>query len=200
MRVFGIQLSLLLVFFSVNGRAQDPLEFAQVAYLKASNAGMDDGTTAVVSVSVAISGDLMVMGVPEEESSATGVNGDESDNRSRRSGAVYVFRRENEQWVQEAYLKASNTSILDDFGESVAISGDLIVVGASGEDSGATGVNGDQSDNSSGRSGAAYVFRRENGGWSQEAYLKASNTGEGCLLYTSPSPRDQRGSRMPSSA
>ena len=179
MRVFGIQLSLLLVFFSVNGRAQDPLEFAQVAYLKASNAGMDDGTTASVSVSVAISGDLMVMGVPEEESSATGVNGDESDNRSTRSGAVYVFRRENEQWVQEAYLKASNTSILDDFGESVAISGDLIVVGASGEDSGATGVNGDQSDNSSGRSGAAYVFRRENGGWSQEAYLKASNTGEG---------------------
>ena len=179
MRVFGIQLSLLLFFFSVNGRAQDPLEFAQVAYLKASNAGMDDGTTASVSVSVAISGDLMVMGVPEEESSATGVNGDESDNRSRRSGAAYVFRRENEQWVQEAYLKASNTSILDDFGESVAISGDLIVVGASGEDSGATGVNGDQSDNSSGRSGAAYVFRRENGGWSQEAYLKASNTGEG---------------------
>ena len=79
------------------------------------------------------------------------------------------------EFVQSAYLKASNTDQFDEFGSSVAISGDLMVVGAPSEASGATGVNGDQSDNSRANSGAAYVFLQENGQWVQEAYLKASN-------------------------
>ena len=33
-----------------------------------------------------------------------------------------------------------------------------------------------------------------------ERFLKVINDINNCLLYTSPSPRDQRGSRMPSSA
>lgn len=60
--------------------------------------------------------------------------------------------------AQQAYLKASNTEGGDNFGQSVAISGDTIVVGANEEDSYATGVNGDQSDNSALQSGAVYVF------------------------------------------
>ena len=60
---------------------------------------------------------------------------------------------------------------------SVAVSGDTVVVGASEEDSNATGVNGNQSDNSAVDSGAAYVFVRSGTNWSQQAYLKASNTG-----------------------
>src|SRR5690606_39802821 len=43
----------------------------------------------------------------------------------------------------------------------------------------ATGVDGDQADNSANSSGAVYVFRRAGGVWEQEAYLKASNTDGG---------------------
>ena len=77
--------------------------------------------------------------------------------------------------VQQAYLKASNTDSSDGFGVSVAISGDTVVVGADGEDSNATVVDGDQANNDASKAGAAYVFVRTAGGWSQQAYLKASN-------------------------
>ena len=53
----------------------------------------------------------------------------------------------------------------------------LRVVGAHTEDSASTGVNGNQSSNAASNSGAAYVFVRSGGQWSQQAYLKASNTG-----------------------
>ena len=62
------------------------------------------------------------------------------------------------------------------FGRSVAVSGDTVVVGADGEESNATGINGDQDDNSASYAGAAYVFVRNGAIWSQQAYLKASNT------------------------
>ena len=78
---------------------------------------------------------------------------------------------------QEAFLKASNVDQFDQFGISVAVSGETLVVGASGEDSSAVGVDGNQADNSLGQAGAAYVFVRSGATWSQETYLKASNTG-----------------------
>src|SRR5436189_144995 len=83
------------------------------------------------------------------------------------------------QIAQQAYLKASNTGANDNFGRSVASSGNTIVVGASGESSNATGVNGNQDNNSAANAGAAYVFVRAGTNWTQEAYLKASNTGAG---------------------
>ena len=78
-------------------------------------------------------------------------------------------------WSQQAYLKASNTDANDGFGQSVSISGDTLVVGAWNEASAATGVNGDQADNSSPLAGAAYVFARSGGTWTQQAYLKADS-------------------------
>ena len=90
------------------------------------------------------------------------------------SGAVYVFTRTGGVWTQQAYLKASNTDALDQFGVSVAISGDTIAVGAQFEDS-----NGSQSDNSAQDSGAVYVFTRTGGVWTQQAYLKGHNTEAG---------------------
>jgi hypothetical protein len=59
--------------------------------------------------------------------------------------------------AQQAYLKASNTGGDDFFGSSVAVSGDTIVVGAFSEDSSATGINGDEADNSYLEAGAAYL-------------------------------------------
>ena len=78
--------------------------------------------------------------------------------------------------IQQTYLKASNTETGDAFGSSVAIAGDTVVVGARNEASNATGVNGIQSNNAAPKAGAAYVFVRNAGGWSQQAYLKSSNT------------------------
>ncbi len=158
----------------------------QHAYLKASTTTFDSYEPDKFGSSVAISGDTLIIGAPEERSSAKGVDGDQSDNGALNSGAVYVFTRLGNSWHQQAYLKASNTDPEDHFGSSVAISGDILVVGAPGESSTATGVNGDQTINEtvySGffffspiRSGAAYVFVREGTTWSQQAYLKASNS------------------------
>lgn len=143
---------------------------SEQAFLKASNVGAYDE----FGTSVAISGDTIVVGVPGEDSAATGINGDQG-NGATSSGAAYVFVRVGDVWTQQAYLKASNANALDVFGKSVAISGDTIVVGAPGEDSAATGVNGDQG-NTTDYAGAAYVFVRNGDTWSQQAYLKASNT------------------------
>jgi hypothetical protein len=74
------------------------------------------------------------------------------------AGAAYVFTRSGTIWSQQAYLKASNTGAGDDFGYAVALSGDTLVVGANTEDSNATGVGGNQNDNSAVDAGATYVF------------------------------------------
>ncbi|MCW5977458.1 MAG: hypothetical protein KIT09_05245 [Bryobacteraceae bacterium] len=154
----------------------DPI--SQQAYLKASNTrgGDPDNANGWFGAAVAVSGDTVVVGAPTESSGAKGVNGDQSDSSARTSGAAYVFVRSDGAWTQQAYLKASNTDAGDLFGSSVAISGDTIVVGAYGEASNAKGINGNQNDNSAPRAGAAYVFVRNGGAWSQQAYLKASNT------------------------
>jgi hypothetical protein len=145
--------------------------WTQQAYLKASNTGAVD----FFGYYVSISGDTVVVGAYLEDSNATGVDGDQNNNDATDSGAAYVFVREGTTWTQQAYLKASNTGAGDNFGASVSISGDTIVVGSWHEDSNATGVNGDQNDNSASDSGAAYVFVREGTTWTQQAYLKASN-------------------------
>lgn len=147
--------------------------WVQQAYLKASNSDIHDE----FGQSVAIDGDRIVVGAPEESSSATGVDGDETDNSILSAGAAYVFERTGTVWSQVAYLKASNPEFDDKFGCSVAVTGDTVVVGARLEDSDADGINGDESNNDALRSGAAYVFRLTSGVWSQEAYLKASNSG-----------------------
>jgi len=151
--------------------------WSQQSYLKAVNCWSGD----LFGWSVAVSGDILVVGAPGEESNATGVNGNWSDNSAPDSGAAYIFVRSGTTWFEQAYLKASNTGQFDLFGRSVAISGTTVVVGAPAEDSQATGVNGDSADNSATDSGAAYVFVRLaiGGIWIQQAYLKPSNTGSG---------------------
>src|SRR5688500_18573083 len=150
---------------------QDDIDgLAQEAYLKASNTETGDE----FGDAVAISGDTLVVGVPNEDSAATGVHGNQNDNSAFNAGAAYVFVRSGTTWAQQAYLKASNTGPGDAFGISVAISGDTIVVGAFLESSNATGVNGNQNDNSTLGAGAAYVFVRSGTTWSQQAYLKSA--------------------------
>lgn len=146
--------------------------WSQQAYLKASNADPWDS----FGRSVGIYEETIVVGANAESSNATDVNGDQFNNNAPASGAAFVFVRSGNTWEQQAYLKASNTGAVDLFGAAVGISGDTIVVGASEEDSSATGVDGDGSDNSTTTSGAAYLFTRAGTTWSPQAYLKPSNT------------------------
>jgi hypothetical protein len=150
----------------------------QVGYIKASN----PSERAQFGDAIALSGDgnTLAVGARAESSAAAGINGNQADTSALSSGAVYVFARAGDRWVQQAYLKASNPGSNDQFGHVVALSadGNILAVSAPFEDSGATGVDGDQADNSLQQSGAVYVFARTGTVWSQQAYLKASNTGE----------------------
>lgn len=159
----------------------------QVGYIKASNGeaydhfGCGGASAGHTGNSVAISrdGNTMAIGAPYESSGARGVDGDQGDNSVFASGAVYVFAREGENWIQQAYVKASNPGATDHFGSSVVLSGDgnTLAVAAHFESSAATGVNGDENDDSIPQAGAVYVFTRTGNTWSQQAYIKAANTG-----------------------
>ncbi len=146
--------------------------WTQQAYIKASNTGVNDQ----FGFSVALSADTLAVGAKREDSNATGINGNQTDNSTADSGAVYVFTRSGTTWTQQAYIKASNTDLDDSFGDSVALEGDTLAVGANEEDSNATGINGNQADNSAANSGAVYVFTRSGTTWTQQAFIKASNT------------------------
>ncbi len=154
---------------------------AGIGYIKASNAGAQDGLGAVA---LSADGSALAIGATGESSNATGVDGNQADDSARGSGAVYVFRRSGASWAQEAYLKASNAQAGDLFGSAVALAADghTLAVGARQEDSGATGVDGNQHDNSAPQSGAVYVFTRSGTQWAQQAYVKAGNTGAGDLF------------------
>jgi hypothetical protein len=149
--------------------------WAQQAYVKASNAGAGDAFG--WSVALSADGSTLAVGAWGEDSSATGVDGNQSDNAAPNSGAAYVFTRNGAIWTQQAYVKAMYPDAADFFGGQLALSadGNTLAVGAWGEDSSATGVNGNQADNSFGNAGAAYVFIRTGTAWAQRGYLKASN-------------------------
>ena len=154
---------------------------ASIGYFKASNTGTNDYFGE--SVSLSADGNTLAVGAYEEDSNATGINGDDSaeDNIIIDTGAVYVFTRTATGWSQQAYIKASNTNFLDEFGESVSLSadGNTLAVGAKGEDSSATGIDGGETaegNNELEKAGAVYMFTRTASGWSQQAYIKASNT------------------------
>jgi hypothetical protein len=159
--------------------------WTQQAYVKASNpeAGDQFGT------SVALSGDgsTLAVGAELEDSASAGINGNQVDNTATDAGAVYVYTRSGTTWTQQAYVKASNTGANDNFGHSVALSGDgsTLAVGAWLEDSASAGINGNQADNTAANAGAVYVYTRSGTTWTQQAYVKASNTGATDLFGTS---------------
>jgi hypothetical protein len=154
----------------------DAGQWREEAFIKASNAEAED----LFGISVALEGDLLVVGAPEEDGESGGVNGDDG-NETPGSGAVYVFRYHDAAWRQEAYLKAEFPTVGDGFGRSVALengeSGAVrIAVGAWHDSNSAVGTNPKQRDSAAANSGAAYVFEYRAGGWVQVSYLKPSNT------------------------
>ena len=76
------------------------------------------------------------------------------------SGVVYVYVRSGQTWSQQAKLVASDGAAFDHLGSMLAVDGDTVVAGASGDDS---------------SRGSAYVFTRSGTTWSQQAKLVASD-------------------------
>jgi hypothetical protein len=105
---------------------------------------MDDEDGDRFGYAIALDGDTAVIGAPGKEGAR---------------GAAYVFTRTGEVWSQAQKLVIVGDRMANDFfGAAVAISGDHLLVGAFGR---------------AGQQGAAYVFRREDGKWSQLQELLA---------------------------
>jgi trimeric autotransporter adhesin len=142
----------------------------QDAYLKPSNTIAEKGNDVNFGWSVAVSGDVIIVGAVYEYSNQTGIINDDgtasADISAVYAGAVFAFERDGSgNWIQDAYIKASNDEASDCFGTSVAISGETVVTGSFGEDSSQTAVTNDDgmagSDNTANVAGAAYVFTRK---------------------------------------
>ena len=160
-------------------------ELRQIAYIKASNTGGGDnfgagGNISGDAVVLSKDGGTLAVGAPFESSSSSGVGGNQVDKSLYGSGAVYIFTHQGDNWVQQAYLKASNPGLMDNFGFVTALSGNgnTLAVSAHSESSGDAGVEADQSDNSIPQAGAVYIFTRTGDSWDQQAYIKSSNIGE----------------------
>lgn len=154
----------------------------QATFAKASHPDVDDVFGAYVSLSD--DGDTLAVAATAEDSAATGVNGDASDNSASSAGAVFVYARTANGWVPQAYIKASNTDADDGYGRSVVLSGDGNTLAVNGyfEDGGIGGINGDENDNSRAGSGAVYIYSRSGSTWTQTAYIK-SDTPLGFHLF-----------------
>lgn len=147
-----------------------------VAYLKAPNA--DDKDEFGYAIALSGDGNTLAVSTINEASSATGIDGNQLDNLAPASGAVYLYVNNGSSWQSQAYIKASNSNLVDSFGFSVSLDSDgtTLLVGAPGESSSAQSINGDETDNTGSLSGAAYVFELQNNQWAQTAYLKSSNS------------------------
>ncbi|GAB4024579.1 hypothetical protein GCM10028809_02090 [Spirosoma gilvum] len=139
--------------------------WGQVKKLVASDRGAGDR----FGSSVAINGGQIVIGAYGDDKDASG------GNTLNLAGSAYVFSQDQggtDNWGQVKKLVAADRGAEDGFGVSVSISGDLIVVGAAGEDQDATGAN------TLSFAGSAYVFSRSQGGadnWRQVKKLVAAD-------------------------
>jgi len=84
------------------------------------------------------------------------------------SGAAYVFDRNGQMWQQTTKLKAADASTSDEFGRSLDIDGNTVVIAATSDDT-SSGLN----------AGSAYVFAFSQGVWSEQAQLFASDGADG---------------------
>ncbi len=134
---------------------------------------LDPGDSFGSSVALSDDGNTLAIAAVNE---ASGSTTDENDNTGSVVGAVYIFVK-NPTWSQQAYIKASNPSNQDQFGEALALSGDgnTLAVGSLNEDSITTGVGATQGAGAS-NSGAVYIYTKNGTSWPQQEFIKASNS------------------------
>jgi len=124
------------------------------------------------AVALSDDGNTLVVGAPNESSSATTIDGNAGDNSATNAGAAYVFVRSGPTFAIQAYLKAPNGNASDFLGSAVACSadGNTVAVSAIGEASADVSMPGD---NSRGQAGAVYVYTRAGTTWTFRHYVKA---------------------------
>ncbi len=129
--------------------------------LKATLHASDIQASDQFGFSVAIDGDYAAVGAPDED----GGIGDPITG----AGAVYVFERdESGNWPEKTVLRYSDPTYSDDFGHSLGISGNYLIVGADAED-------GNPGDTIAG-AGAAIIYERNGSGtWEEKATLHGSD-------------------------
>ena len=139
--------------------------------------------TTHANASFTIDGNAAVSGVESDDISlAVGqktitVTVTAEDGIAMQSYIIDVTRQDAASFAQQAYTKASNTEAGDNFGYSVAVDKDTLAVGAYNEASTSTGINGNDAVNGAAGSGGVFIFTRDAAGsWTQQAYVKASNT------------------------
>lgn len=149
-----------------------------MGYFKASNT--DGGDKFGSAVAISGDGNTLAVGAHNEKSNAVGINGNQADNTliGTGAGAVYVFKKVNGTWFQQAYVKSSNTGSNDFFGTSISLSddGNTLAVGAKFESSDSDAINVGETDDTAPGAGAVYVYIRAGDVWSQQAYVKAFNS------------------------
>jgi len=121
--------------------------------------------------SISVSGDYAAVGAPNEDESP------DDKGTIYNTGAVYILHYDGTSWMQIKKLMATDALPEDNFGWSVSLKGDYLVVGAPNED----GVN----KASDVKSGAAYVFGRNKGGennWGQIKKIFANDRAAGDLF------------------
>lgn len=156
------------------------------SYLKAIDI-IDQGDR--FGFSLSLSGNLLAISAPYEDSNQKSITNDltnnsiSADNSVSDSGAVYIFARSqaDKLFSKSSYIKAPNGGEEDAFGYSVAISGNILAIGAPFEDNENTAIvnNGEAIVESAQRadSGAVYIFELVNNSWVFKAYIKAPNAG-----------------------
>ena len=108
--------------------------WTEEAYIKASNNDAGD----LFGSSVSLYQNTLAVGAAQEASlQSTITNGTttSSDDSNSNAGAVYVYQKSGSSWAQEAYIKAVNNGTEDQFGTTVSIEKDTLVVGAQYEKS-----------------------------------------------------------------
>lgn len=140
------------------------------------------------SLALSAAGDALAVGAPghfnDSRGIFTGFLGEGGGSTTRDSGAAYLFRLVADAWQQEVFIKAPNSRSNFRFGESLVMSADgaRVVIGAPGEASSATTVDGNMLLDNAGGSGAAYTYVRDDeadSGWARTAYLKVPNSRAG---------------------
>ncbi len=154
-----------------------------------SYSAMFIGSNSLTVTPTAASGTITVNGTTVSSGTASGAISLPSGNSTitvavTGPGGTTTYTITVHQLAQEAYMKASNTGTGDRFGTSVALSGDTMAVGVYQEDSNATGIDGDHTNNSAADSGAVYVFTRSGATWTQQAYVNNMGSDlEPCVLH-----------------
>lgn len=134
-------------------RGQDD-RWSQTSVLRALEPAPGD----YYGVSLAMVGDALLVGSNGESSGGRTVGADPSAGSSDYSGAAYLYVRVGHDWMPSGFFKASNRDANDGLGYSVALSADTAFAAAVYESSNASGIDGDQTDNSLMNSGAVYAF------------------------------------------